>query len=46
MSMADTDNCSYEKALGFHRFWSVDDKQICTYVIPNASFHSGIMLLT
>jgi 4-hydroxyphenylpyruvate dioxygenase len=20
----------YEKALGFHRFWSVDDKQICT----------------
>lgn len=23
---------SYEKALGFHRFWSVDDSQICTYV--------------
>ena len=22
--------CSYEKALGFHRFWSVDDKDICT----------------
>lgn len=21
---------SYEKALGFHRFWSVDDKDICT----------------
>jgi 4-hydroxyphenylpyruvate dioxygenase len=21
---------SYEKALGFHRFWSVDDKAICT----------------
>jgi 4-hydroxyphenylpyruvate dioxygenase len=21
---------SYEKALGFHRFWSVDDSQICT----------------
>jgi 4-hydroxyphenylpyruvate dioxygenase len=21
---------SYEKALGFHRFWSVDDKQIHT----------------
>lgn len=20
----------YEKALGFHRFWSVDDKDICT----------------
>lgn len=23
---------SYEKVLGFHRFWSVDDKDICTYV--------------
>lgn len=22
--------CSYEKVLGFHRFWSVDDKDICT----------------
>lgn len=21
---------SYEKCLGFHRFWSVDDKNICT----------------
>ena len=21
---------SYEKCLGFHRFWSVDDKDICT----------------
>jgi hypothetical protein len=21
---------SYENVLGFHRFWSVDDKQICT----------------
>lgn len=21
---------SYEKVLGFHRFWSVDDKDICT----------------
>lgn len=21
---------SYEKALGFHRFWSVDDNEICT----------------
>jgi len=23
-------NDSYENALGFHRFWSVDDKDICT----------------
>jgi 4-hydroxyphenylpyruvate dioxygenase len=22
----------YENVLGFHRFWSVDDKDICTYV--------------
>ena len=22
--------CSYENCLGFHRFWSVDDKDICT----------------
>lgn len=22
--------CSYEKTLGFHRFWSVDDTQVCT----------------
>jgi len=22
--------CSYEKVLGFHRFWSVDDTQVCT----------------
>lgn len=21
---------SYERCLGFHRFWSVDDKDICT----------------
>ncbi len=21
---------SYERVLGFHRFWSVDDKDICT----------------
>jgi 4-hydroxyphenylpyruvate dioxygenase len=28
---ASTDSMlSYEKALGFHRFWSVDDKDICT----------------
>jgi 4-hydroxyphenylpyruvate dioxygenase len=24
----------YENVLGFHRFWSVDDKDICTYVFP------------
>ena len=25
-----TDRGSYEQCLGFHRFWSVDDKDICT----------------
>ena len=25
-----TDRSSYEQCLGFHRFWSVDDKDICT----------------
>jgi 4-hydroxyphenylpyruvate dioxygenase len=30
------DACTYyEKVLGFHRFWSVDDKDICTYVVQN-----------
>jgi 4-hydroxyphenylpyruvate dioxygenase len=27
----------YEKVLGFHRFWSVDDKDICTYVLTTPS---------
>lgn len=29
-SCIETNEDSYEKALGFHRFWSVDDKDICT----------------
>jgi len=27
----------YENVLGFHRFWSVDDKDICTWVSPGTS---------
>ena len=27
---SDANNSSYEKQLGFHRFWSVDDKAMCS----------------
>ena len=30
----------YEQILGFHRFWSVDDKDICTYVLASISIDS------